>query len=130
MALSTGDKVRSNRLRRAAERRGLVLERSRRRDPAALGYGTFQLRNAATGDVIACRSALGYGLDYGLDLDEVEAYLNGDLDETVTPSPRGLAVGDTVAITLVGEITDVDTSADHVQVRVLPQWAGGDENGD
>ena len=84
------------------------------------------IRNAATGDVVACRSARGYGLD----LNEVEAYLNGDLDETLTPSPWGLAVGDTVAITLVGEITDIDTSADHVQVRVLPQWASGDENGD
>jgi hypothetical protein len=31
------------RLRRAAERRGYRLEKSRRRDPAAYDYGTYQL---------------------------------------------------------------------------------------
>ena len=32
-------KVRENRMRRAAERQGFVLEKSRRRDPRAIGYG-------------------------------------------------------------------------------------------
>jgi hypothetical protein len=41
--MDTAGKVRENRLRRAAERRGLRLEKSRRRDPGAIGYGTYQL---------------------------------------------------------------------------------------
>ncbi len=40
------EKVRENRLRRMAERRGLVLTRSRRRDPLALDYGLYRLLRA------------------------------------------------------------------------------------
>lgn len=43
-------KVRENKLRRAAERQGYTLHRNRRRDPKALGYGTYSLasNHAAT----------------------------------------------------------------------------------
>jgi hypothetical protein len=41
------EKARENRARRAAERRGLRLERSRRRDPQATGYGMYRLADAA-----------------------------------------------------------------------------------
>lgn len=37
------DKVRENRVRRAAERRGLRLSKTRRYDPGALDYGTYRL---------------------------------------------------------------------------------------
>ena len=37
------EKVRENRIRRAAERQGWKLEKSRRRDPRATDYGTFTL---------------------------------------------------------------------------------------
>lgn len=36
-------KVRENRVRRMAERQGLILEKSRRRDPKAKDYGMFRL---------------------------------------------------------------------------------------
>lgn len=36
-------KALENRLRRVAERQGLTLTKSRRRDPRAIGYGTFTL---------------------------------------------------------------------------------------
>lgn len=37
------EKNREIRLRRAAERRGLLLVKSRRRDPGAIGYGLYVL---------------------------------------------------------------------------------------
>lgn len=63
----TADKVRENRLRRAAERQGLRLVKSRRRDPRALDYGRWEILN---GD--------GRPVTDGLTLDDVEAYLHGD----------------------------------------------------
>lgn len=62
------EKVRENRLRRAAERQGLLLQKSRRRDPRALGYGTYQLVDARTNAVVDMGGLPG---GYGLDLDQV-----------------------------------------------------------
>lgn len=64
-------KVRENRLRRAADRQGLRLEKCGRRDPRALGYGTYRLTNA-DGVVTASTGPSGYGLT----LDQIEAELN------------------------------------------------------
>jgi hypothetical protein len=47
--MRTSDKVRENRLRRMAERQGLRLVKSRRRDPHAIGYGGYMLVYARTG---------------------------------------------------------------------------------
>lgn len=41
--ITTAEKTRETRLRRAAERQGLVLKRSRRRDPRAFDYGRYWL---------------------------------------------------------------------------------------
>lgn len=41
--MPTGAKVLENRLRRVAERRGLSLEKNRRRDQKAVDYGLFRL---------------------------------------------------------------------------------------
>lgn len=67
----TEEKIRENRLRRMAERQGLVLSRSRRRDPRALDFGTYMLLNAKTSAVVAQGSESGYGLS----LDDVEQQL-------------------------------------------------------
>lgn len=66
------DKVRENRLRRMAERQGLRVEKSRRRDPRATDFGTYHLVDVETNTIVA------YGLQsgYGLSLDEIEAALN------------------------------------------------------
>jgi hypothetical protein len=53
-------KVRLNRLRRMASRQALVLEKSRRRDPRAVDYDTYTLRDAGTGKAEATGLA---GLD-------------------------------------------------------------------
>lgn len=71
MTSSTDEKVRENRLRRMAERQGLRLTRSRRRDTRALDYGTYGLVDVATGYLAAGSTSTGYGLS----LDEVEAAL-------------------------------------------------------
>ena len=70
--MSGEDKIRENRLRRAAQRQGLMLTKSRRRDPRATDYGTYMLVDQQTNAVVA------YGLQsgYGLSLDEIETALN------------------------------------------------------
>jgi hypothetical protein len=54
-----------NRLRRAANRQGLRLEKSRARDPRALTYGTYQLVDPYVNCIVAYATGDGYGL--GLD---------------------------------------------------------------
>ncbi len=64
-------KVRENLLRRMAERQGLNLRKSRRRDVRAIDYGCYMLVENETKCVIA-------GADHGraeFSLDDVEAYL-------------------------------------------------------
>jgi hypothetical protein len=65
--VSGSDKVRENRLRATAERRGLTLTRSRRRDPFALDFGLYWLREQATGTPVTD--------ERGVALDEIERYL-------------------------------------------------------
>jgi hypothetical protein len=48
-------------LRRLAYSEGLHLEKSRRRNPQAAGYGTYQLTDSQTGKIVA-GDASGYGL--------------------------------------------------------------------
>ncbi|WP_328435748.1 hypothetical protein [Nocardia puris] len=60
--MDQAEKVRENRLRRAATRQGLRLERCRARDPRALGFGTYRLSDAFTGAVRASAGRSGYGL--------------------------------------------------------------------
>ena len=47
------DKAREVILRRRAGRRGLRVERSRRRDTAALGYGLYRIVDSVTGEIYA-----------------------------------------------------------------------------
>lgn len=61
----TEDRAREVRLRRGAERQGLVLHKSRTRDPKALDYGTYVLRDADT----------RRQLSSNLSLDQVEKFL-------------------------------------------------------
>ena len=68
------EKVRENRMRRKAERQGLRLDKSRRRDPRASDYGMYMLVDVATNGVVA-------GAETGrhsMSLDEVDDWLSGD----------------------------------------------------
>ena len=70
--MGTDEKVRENRLRRMAERQGLELRKSRRRDPRAIDYGTYMLVNAEINGVVAGAAGTG-GPNFTLD--DVETYL-------------------------------------------------------
>ncbi len=70
MASSTDEKVRENRVRRMAERQGLRLVKSRRRDPRALDYGGYWLLNAY--------NAVVEGGEHGEPLDTIEWKLSDD----------------------------------------------------
>jgi hypothetical protein len=70
-------KVLENRLRRAADRQGMRLEKSRLRDPRAIGYGTFMLSDATTHAAVYAGDA---ERGYGLGLADVARYLFGDRD--------------------------------------------------
>lgn len=71
------EKVRENRLRRMAQRQGLRLEKSRRRDEHALDYGCYALIDAS-------RNAIYYGTDNsGL----YRASLN-DIEDMLVKGPR------------------------------------------
>jgi hypothetical protein len=61
---SSNAKVRENRIRRVAERRGYRLTKSRRRDPLAVDYGQWKLTGKGRDHVFS-------------DLDGVEAFLEG-----------------------------------------------------
>jgi len=66
------EKVRENRMRRKAERQGLRLDKSRRRDPRASDYGMYMLVDVATNGVVA-------GAETGrhsMSLDEVDDWLS------------------------------------------------------
>lgn len=66
------EKTRENRLRRAANRQGLVLKRSRARDPNALTYGGYQLVDRERNFLVFGQGPTG---GYGADLNEVEEFL-------------------------------------------------------
>ena len=66
----TAEKVQEIRARRAADRQGLRLTKSRRRDPRALDYGSYRLTDT-NGETVAGPFT---------DLDEVESYLSKPRD--------------------------------------------------
>lgn len=66
-------KVRENRLRRMADRQGLRLVKSRRRDPLAVDYGRYRVETSEGLEPKRFASPMGWGLT----LDEVENRLAG-----------------------------------------------------
>lgn len=65
------DKVRENRLRATASRRGLSLTKSRRRDPRAVDYGMYWLIDVRTNKIRSPEVGLA-------NLDAVEQWLNAE----------------------------------------------------
>jgi hypothetical protein len=89
----TAEKVRENRLRRMAERQGLELRKSRRRDPRAKDYGRWYIvdvdREIEAADDVATESFTAHRRALEIaraefvvkecdDLDAVEAFLTDD----------------------------------------------------
>jgi hypothetical protein len=71
-AMDQDEKVRENRLRRVAERRGYELRKSRRRDTLALDYGEWYLTRGSVQGLPMQTVTLS-------SLDSVEAFLDGEL---------------------------------------------------
>lgn len=65
--MPTEEKVRENRMRRMADRQGLMLTRSCRRDPLAIDYGVYWL---------ADRERHLVSPEQGMSSDGVEAFLS------------------------------------------------------
>jgi hypothetical protein len=63
----TSEKVRENKARRAVERQGYRLSRSRRRDPRAVDYGRYTITNGTATPVAELPN-----------LDAVEAWAKGE----------------------------------------------------
>ena len=70
----TSEKLRENRLRHLAERRGLRITRSRARDPRASDYGRYMLRDVNTRVIVAGASSAGRAL---WTMEDVASYLAG-----------------------------------------------------
>lgn len=68
-------KVRENKARRAAERRGWKLERSRKRDPHALGFGMYMLLDAAGKPLPITSEVFLPDLPHSATLEQIEAAL-------------------------------------------------------
>lgn len=66
------EKIRENRLRRMAERQGVALVKSRRRDPRAIDYGGWMIVDPSTNAVVAGTGAVGRP---SMSLDDVERWL-------------------------------------------------------
>jgi hypothetical protein len=69
-------RVRENRGRRAADRQGYRLEKSRSRDPRAVDYGLYALIDVQTGGAV--NPAIAQRWVCSWDLDDVEDFLTGD----------------------------------------------------
>jgi hypothetical protein len=72
MPSTTAQKTRETRLRRMAERQGLRLVKSRRRDPRAIDFGDFMLVDAETNSIV-----VGEIGRVRCSLDDIERYLTG-----------------------------------------------------
>jgi hypothetical protein len=74
MPMTTAEKTRETRLRRMAERQGLALHKSPRRDHRAIDFEMWRIDDRATNTVVAGGEFNGFSLT----IDEVEWYLKGE----------------------------------------------------
>jgi hypothetical protein len=74
--MNVSEKVRENRLRRALDRQGYRLLKSRARDPRSLTYGGYQITDLRQGVVVAGWGNADRG--YAFDLDDVERWVRKD----------------------------------------------------
>ena len=122
VSVSYSRKAKENRLRRAAKRQGFTLLKSPKRDPKAIGFGTYMLREPRTGSLLIAEGSVG---DYGLDLDDIRNYLELRLArisrETAKRSKAANAalVNETAARITSGDDLNLD------DLEVLVDTAGG-----
>lgn len=83
---NAAEKVRENRLRRMADRQGMRLVKSRRRDPRAIDYGGYMLVNPEINAVVAGTESIGRP---SWSLDDVEQFLLHGFDAHGPDDARG-----------------------------------------
>lgn len=88
LGMNGTDKVRENRLRRAAARQGLALVKRRRFDPRALDFGLFVLISLTVGDVQQA-AASAFERREGKTLDQIEQELTGTVSTQDLPARQG-----------------------------------------
>ncbi|KQO69054.1 hypothetical protein ASF22_18550 [Methylobacterium sp. Leaf87] len=69
--MDQSEKVRENRIRRMAERRGMRLEKSKRRDPKAIDFGGYMLIDTAKNFAVVGSDPYPYSAS----LEDVEGWL-------------------------------------------------------
>jgi hypothetical protein len=79
--VDAAEKIREARLRRMAERQGLKLVKSRRRDPLAVDYGRYVIVDPHSNRPVAGE----FGSASAMSLDDVEAWL-------ASPGPESIEV--------------------------------------
>ena len=104
----TIEKSRENRLRRIADRRGLLFVKARRRDPRALDFGGYMLLDIGTGRVVFGAGEIGRP---SATLDEIEEYLSSDrknmkVKEVVLKGAEKLSREERGFFVLVGQLAD------------------------
>ena len=72
------EKVRENKLRRVAERRGFQIVKSRRKDPQAVDFGGYMLTDIRTNAVVLGSGAFAYSAT----LEDIENYFGLKADKT------------------------------------------------
>ena len=81
------NKIDENRLRRMADRQGMILRKSRRRDPHAVDYGLYALCDVQTGGAIHQHGPIS---PYSLTLEEAEEWLiAGEIPDVRSGTWRG-----------------------------------------
>lgn len=84
--MEDSEKVQENRARRKAQRRGLMLYRSRRRDPQALDFGMYMVTDVQTNGLVHSSAPWG---GYALTLDQAEELIDEyEVDPSPTSKPR------------------------------------------
>lgn len=110
------EKVRENKVRRMAERQGLALKKSRRRDPRAIDYGSYMLVDPHNNTLI-------YGGDFATggfpDLDQIEDWLSQDFDEQYPVKTIETPVSEIPLPDIEGNMVDL---AMKLVGAIAPEW--------
>ena len=102
------NKVRENRLRRMADRQGLKLRRSPRRDEKAIDYDLYALTDYETGGSVFEEGPISI---FTLDLDDIEQYLTEG--ELVEQEPA--------TVHLKGELVEQEPATVHLKGELVEQ---------
>jgi hypothetical protein len=131
-------KVLENRLRRAAERQGFRMEKSRSRDPRSVDHGTYRITDQRNNSIV--KANWDSPRSFGLGLDDVARFLFEDINVLVYRGPEHEIaewvdehrLNDEPLLTYrhgstTGAIRDVDGKQRHIPDGWVLDYGDGDE---